>query len=81
VLGLAVTLGLLHGSMNGAGIAVANRGSLALPGIAASVFVSVALVSALVIGMRAPWMRIAARVAGSWIAAVGLLLLGWSLRG
>jgi len=25
-------------------------------------------------------MRVAVRVAGSWIAAVGLLLLGWSLR-
>jgi hydrogenase/urease accessory protein HupE len=81
VLGLACALGLLHGWMNGAGVAAANRGSLALLGIAASVFVTVAMVSATVIGMRAPWMRIAARVAGSWIAAVGLLLLGWSLRG
>jgi hypothetical protein len=25
--------------------------------------------------------RIAARVAGSWIAASGLLMLGWSFRG
>jgi hypothetical protein len=30
--------------------------------------------------VRATWGRIALRVAGSWIAAVGLLLLGWSLR-
>jgi hydrogenase/urease accessory protein HupE len=81
VLGLAIALGLLHGWMNGTSIAVAKRGGLALPGIAASVFVTVAFVAALVIAMRAPWMRIAARVAGSWIAAVGLLLLGWSLRG
>jgi len=80
VLGLACALGLLHGWMNGASVSAAKRGSLALPGIATSVFVTVALVSALVIGMRAPWLRIAARVAGSWIAAVGLLLLGWSLR-
>jgi hypothetical protein len=26
------------------------------------------------------WQRIAWRAAGSWIAASGLLLLGWSLR-
>jgi hydrogenase/urease accessory protein HupE len=80
VLGLALALGLLHGWMNGASVAAAKRGSLALAGIAASVFVTVAMVSGMVIGMRASWMRIAARVAGSWIAAVGLLLLGWSLR-
>jgi len=81
VLALACALGLLHGWMNGASVAAAKSGSLALPGIAASVFVTVALVAAMVIGMRVPWLRIATRVAGSWIAAVGLLLLGWSLRG
>jgi urease accessory protein len=79
--GLAVLLGLLHGWMNGAGIASANRGALALIGIAASTFVAVALVAGAVVALRAPWMRVAARVAGSWIAAVGLLLLGWFLRG
>ena len=79
--GLSVLLGLLHGWMNGTGIAVANRGGLALLGIAASTFVAVALVAGAVVALRAPWMRVAARVAGSWIAAVGLLLLGWFLRG
>lgn len=28
----------------------------------------------------APAARIAARVAGSWVAAIGLLLLGWAFR-
>ena len=36
--------------------------------------------AALVVALRAPWTRIAVRVAGSWIAAIGLLLLGWSFR-
>ena len=31
--------------------------------------------------VRAHWARVVARVAGSWIAAIGLLMLGWSLRG
>jgi urease accessory protein len=81
LLGLAVALGLLHGWMNGAAIAAANRGTLALLGIACSTFVAVALAAAAVVASRAPWMRVAARVVGSWIAAVGLLLLGWGLRG
>jgi hypothetical protein len=27
------------------------------------------------------WGRIVVRVAGSWIAATGLLMLGWAVRG
>jgi len=34
-----------------------------------------------VVWLRPPWTRIAVRVVGSWIAAIGLLLLGWGLRG
>ena len=45
-----------------------------------TLFVVVALAAALVVALRAPWARIAVRVAGSWIAAIGLLLLGWSFR-
>ena len=35
----------------------------------------------MVVASRVPWGRIAVRVAGSWIAAIGLLLVGWYLRG
>ena len=45
-----------------------------------TLFVVVALAAALVVALRAPWARIAVRVAGSWIVAIGLLLLGWSFR-
>lgn len=79
--GLAAGLGFLHGGLNGAGLAAANREALALVGIGGIVFVVVVLLAALVVSLRAPWQRVAVRVAGSWIAAVGLLLLGWSLRG
>jgi urease accessory protein len=66
--------------MNGAGIAADARAASGLVGIAAAIFVVAALASALVVSLRAPWARIAVRMAGSWIAAIGLLSLGWQLR-
>jgi hydrogenase/urease accessory protein HupE len=80
VTGLATALGLLHGWLNGAGIAMAGREALALVGIGGAVFVLVALGAALVVSLRTGWQRIVVRVAGSWVAAIGLLLLGWRLR-
>ena len=38
------------------------------------------LLAALVVAARAPWMRIAVRAVGSWLAAVSVLMLGWALR-
>jgi hydrogenase/urease accessory protein HupE len=81
VTALAAALGLLHGWLNGAGIAEAGREALGLVGIVSAVFVVVALLAAFVISLRPAWTRIAVRVAGSWIAAMGLLFLGWGLRG
>lgn len=80
VTALATVVGLLHGWLNGAGIAAANREGLALLGIGGAVFVIVALLAALAASLQGQAARIAARVAGSWIAAVGLLLVGWQLR-
>jgi hydrogenase/urease accessory protein HupE len=80
VAALAAVLGLAHGFMNGAALAGPGSGARGLIGIVAALFVVVALVSALVVALERPWKRIAVRVAGSWIAAIGLLLLGWSLR-
>jgi hypothetical protein len=45
------------------------------------VFVQVGLLAALVVSLHAYWARIAVRAAGSWIVAVGLLTLGWLVRG
>ena len=56
-------------------------GFLALFGISLAVFVLVALVAALVVSLRAQWARVTVRVAGSWIKAIGLLMLGWTYRG
>ena len=55
--------------------------ALALLGVATAVFVLFSLVSGLVVRLEALWARTAVRVAGSWIAAVGLLMLGWAFGG
>ncbi|HET9022930.1 MAG TPA: HupE/UreJ family protein [Burkholderiaceae bacterium] len=80
VVALSAALGLVHGSLNGAGLNDAGRDATALLGIVATVFVVLALVGALVVTLRKPWTRIAVRVAGSWVAAVGLLMAGWGIR-
>jgi len=49
--------------------------------VSLAVFVLVALVAALVVSLRAQWVRVTVRVAGSWITAIGLLTLGWTYRG
>ncbi len=80
VIGLAVLLGIVHGTTNGAAMAAARLGVLGLLGVTVSLFVVAALMSALVVSLSRSWMRIAVRVAGSWVVATGLLLLGWSVR-
>ncbi len=80
VAALAAGLGLVHGFWNGPALAGSGPGALGLLGIAVVAFVLVALAAALAVSLRAPWARIAVRIAGSWVAAIGLLLLGWSLR-
>ncbi len=77
---LAVALGLLHGYLNGTAMA-AGGGFVGLAGVTSAVFVAVTLLSAFVVSSPVAWARIAVRVAGSWIAAIGLLMLGWSFRG
>ena len=77
---LACAVGALHGLINGTGGAGAQLGLRGLLGIAATAFVIVALVAAVVLSLRPAWTRIAVRVLGSWIAASGMLLVGWSLR-
>jgi hydrogenase/urease accessory protein HupE len=77
---IALGLGLAHGFLNGIAFQGSPSGTLTLVGEATVLFMLLALVSAFVVSLERPWTRIAVRVAGSWIAAVGLLLLGWILR-
>ena len=77
---IAILLGVSLGYANGTAMAQAGPGFRGILGIVAAVFVITTLAAAFVAAWQAGWMRIAWRVAGSWIGASGLLLLGWSLR-
>jgi hydrogenase/urease accessory protein HupE len=81
VASLAGLFGVIHGLLNGSALAALGAGVLALTGITVSVLITALLISALVVCLRAAWTRIAVRVAGSWIAAVGMLMFGWLVRG
>lgn len=78
---LAALLGFVHGYLNGTGMGQSAFAVVAVLGLTSGVFVLIVLAAALVVQLRAHWARLAVRVAGSWIAASGLLMLGWSFRG
>ena len=77
---LAALLGLYHGLLNGAGMGRFDTAAVALVGLVFAVFVLIALVAAFVVRLHSHWARMAVRVGGSWIAASGLLMLGWAVR-
>jgi urease accessory protein len=79
--GLAILLGLLHGSLNGSELPKTNASAqISAAGVAAALFVVVSLLAGQAASVRVPWTRVAVRVAGSWIVAIGLLMLGWAMR-
>jgi hydrogenase/urease accessory protein HupE len=78
---LAALVGLVHGYFNGTGMGFSANSIVVALGLASGAFVLLVLVAAFVVTLRAHWARIAVRVGGSWIAASGLLMLGWSIRG
>ena len=80
IAGSAIVLGLLHGWFNGAGLTPGQVGITGAVGVICTVFVLAVLLTAAVVSMRPPWARIVVRVVGSWLAAIGLLMLGWVVR-
>src|SRR6202142_4053538 len=77
---LAATIGALHGFLAGSALSTTPSGSLELLGGLVALLVVVTLVAGVVVSLKVFWARIAVRVLGSWIAATGLLMLGWALR-
>jgi urease accessory protein len=77
---MMIAVGSIHGFYNGIAMEGGPGGS-GLFGITATLFVLVAIVSAFVISLQAPWTRVVVRVTGSWIAAIGMLMLGWAAAG
>jgi hydrogenase/urease accessory protein HupE len=78
---IAAAVGLFLGLANGDAMAQAGAGIRGVVGIVGAVFVVTTLGAASVVAWQKGWLRIAWRVAGSWIAATGLLMLGWHIRG
>lgn len=76
----AIALGLFLGFENGIAMVPPGPGLSGLTGVVASVFVLFTLTAALVSRRNTQVARTAVRVIGSWVAASGILLLGWSLR-
>ena len=58
----------------------AARISFLLAGAVVAFTVLVALLAGPLVSIQAFWARIALRVVGSWIAATGVLMIGWTLR-
>ena len=80
VAALAAAAGLLHGFANGVSMAPGGASALALVGAATATFCLSALLAAQVTTISPGWARIAVRVAGSWLSAAGILMLGWLVR-
>ena len=77
---VVIVVGFVHGILNGVALKE-GAGILGLIGIMATLFVVVAIVSAFIVSLKKPWTRIVVRVAGSWVAAIGMLMFGWLMRG
>lgn len=77
---LAAAVGTLHGFLAGSVLSKTPSGGLELLGGLVALLVVVTLIAGVVVSLRVFWARIAVRVLGSWIAATGLLMLGWTLR-
>jgi hypothetical protein len=78
---LALILGVALGWSGDLAVRGAAGRTAVLIGMAAASFLLVAPVAALTVSLRSGWPVVAVRVAGSWIAAAGLLMFGWAVRG
>lgn len=80
----AALVGLIRGNVDlssfmAAGLAPASR-VLVLLGVVFTVLLLTALSASVSLSLKATWLRIAVCVTGSWSAALGILLVGWSIH-
>jgi hydrogenase/urease accessory protein HupE len=73
-------IGAVFGMANGIALVDTSAALASLAGTAAALFVGAALLGALFVRAQSGYGSMAMRVAGSWIAAIGFLLLGGVLR-
>ena len=80
---IATVFGLSHGLANGTALDGAFKAYLAIPGLGLAGLVVPAwlmIVVEFILRQQYDWMRIAVRVAGSWITAIGVLVLATSWK-
>ena len=77
---VAAVLGVVRGTAGLLGVLFSLAHLLTLLGMCATVFAVFAMATSVTRPLHRAWMIIAARVSGSWLAAVGLLLAGWIAR-
>jgi hydrogenase/urease accessory protein HupE len=78
---LAGAFGALQGLESGSVMAKLGTSATSLAGMVLAVLLLALLMSAVVAPLQAFWARVAVRVAGSWVVAVGMLMLGWMFQG
>jgi urease accessory protein len=78
LLALGALIGLSHGYENGRDMTTGGALLLFVPGVVLVGFMITALASAATLALtaRADWPRVAVRIAGSWIAAIGIMMIG-----
>jgi urease accessory protein len=76
---LVTVIGLLHGLANGSEITAPMSAWRFIPGMAAAAMLILTYGIGLVRSLEKPWTRIAVRVAGSWIAAAGIMVCALKL--
>jgi len=77
---LAGAFGALQGLKSGSAMVTMDAGATTLAGMVLAVLLLALLTSAAVAPLKAFWARVAVRVAGSWVVAVGILMLGWMFQ-
>lgn len=78
---IAAVFGLSHGIANGAGVIEQTKPHLYVSGVALAGFAVTAyglIATDYLMRRKAGWIHIAVRVAGSWVAAIGILVLATS---
>ena len=80
---LVVVFGLSHGFANGEAVTQTTKAYLFIPGIGVAGLAVLAYGTLMVdflLKRKSSWIPIAVRVAGSWIAAIGVLVLATAGR-
>jgi hypothetical protein len=70
----------LTGLASGAALGGSQQGVLSVGGTVIPLFVLLSMVTGIAVGARKEWAQTVVRVAGSWIAAMSLLMIGWWWR-